>query len=61
MLFASVIAAQQKDPAIYSFRKDLKTQVILSDDFSKFNNYWLLGIEENSWSETIENGQLVFQ
>lgn len=61
LLFVPVISAQQKDPAAYSFSKDLNTQVILKDDFSKFSNYWLLGIEENSWSETIEDGKLVFQ
>ena len=57
-----VILAQQKpSPADYSFSKGTKTSFILQDDFSKFNNFWLLGVEENSWSETIENGTLVFQ
>ncbi len=61
-LFGTVIIAQEKQtPAYYSFSSSLKNQVILRDDFSKFNNYWLLGIEENSWSETIEDGHLVFQ
>jgi len=61
-LFGTVIIAQEKQtPAYYSFSSSLKNQVILKDDFSKFNNYWLLGIEENSWSETIEDGHLVFQ
>jgi uncharacterized repeat protein (TIGR01451 family) len=61
-LIASAIIAQEKPtPAYYSFSKGLKSQFILKDDFSKFNNYWLLGIEENSWSESIENGYLVFQ
>jgi len=59
---ALVLPAQEKaDPADYRFSKELKSQVVLQDDFSKFNNYWLLGIEENSWSETIEDGHLVFQ
>jgi hypothetical protein len=57
----AIIAQEKKTPAYYSFSSSLKNQVILKDDFSKFNNYWLLGIEENSWSETIENGHLVFQ
>lgn len=48
-------------PSDYSFSKGLKTQIILQDNFEKFNNYWLLGIEENSWSENIEDGHLVFQ
>lgn len=62
LLFASVISAQDKtSPSDYSFSKGLKSQVVLTDDFSKFNNYWLLGIEENSWSESIEDGHLVFQ
>ena len=39
----------------------MKSQFVLQDDFTKFNNYWLLGIEENSWSENIEEGHLVFQ
>jgi len=59
---AAMIAAQEKDtPSYYNFSKDLKSQIVLQDDFSKFNNYWLLGIEENSWSESIEDGHLVFQ
>jgi len=61
-LITAVIIAQEKStPAYYSFSKGLRTQYILQDDFSKFNNYWLLGIEENSWSESIEDGHLVFQ
>ncbi len=61
-LVTTFLAAQEKDtPAYYSFSNGLKKQVILQDDFSKFSNYWLLGIEENSWSETIQDGHLVFQ
>jgi hypothetical protein len=61
-LAAVVIMAQEKPtPSYYSFSKGLKTQTVLQDDFNKFNNYWLLGIEENSWSESIEDGHLVFQ
>ena len=57
-----IIPAQEKTtPADYNFSKGLKSQFVLQDDFSKFNNYWLLGIEENSWSENIEGGHLVFQ
>ncbi|MBK7131845.1 MAG: caspase family protein [Bacteroidales bacterium] len=61
--FAALIAmAQDKvSPSDYTFSKGLKSQIVLNDDFSKFNNYWLLGIEENSWSESIEDGHLVFQ
>jgi hypothetical protein len=59
---ALLVPAQEKvSPSEYSFSKGLKSQVVLSDDFSKFSNYWLLGIEENSWSESIEEGHLVFQ
>ncbi len=61
-LAAAAILAQEKDtPAYYSFSDGLKIQTVLHDDFSKFSNYWLLGIEENSWSENIEEGHLVFQ
>jgi hypothetical protein len=64
-VFSSLIiflSAQEKtSPADYNFSKGLKSQFILQDDFSKFTNYWLLGIEENSWSENIEGGHLVFQ
>ena len=61
-LYAITLSAQEKvSPSDYSFSKELKSQVVLNDDFSKFNNYWLLGIEENSWSESIEDGHLVFQ
>jgi hypothetical protein len=57
-----IMGAQEKtSPSDYSFSKGLKSQVVLNDDFSKFSNYWLLGIEENSWSESIEDGHLVFQ
>jgi hypothetical protein len=57
-----LLTAQGKTtPADYSFSNGLKSQFVLQDDFSKFNNYWLLGIEENSWSENIEDGHLVFQ
>jgi hypothetical protein len=59
---AVVLTAQEKPaPSDYSFSKELRSQFILQDDFSKFSNYWLLGIEENSWSENIEGGHLVFQ
>lgn len=62
LLAAVVILAQEKPiPSYYSFSKGLKNQTVLQDDFSKFNNYWLLGIEENSWAESIEDGHLVFQ
>jgi len=57
-----IVTAQEKPtPAYYNFSKGLKNEIILQDDFSKFNNYWLLGIEENSWAESIEDGHLVFQ
>jgi len=61
LLNAVIIAQEKQAPAYYSFSSGLKTQIILQDDFSKFNNYWLLGIEENSWTETIEDGHLIFQ
>jgi uncharacterized repeat protein (TIGR01451 family) len=57
----SIIAQEKATPAYYSFSRELKKQYILQDDFTKFSNYWLLGIEENSWSESIEDGKLVFQ
>jgi hypothetical protein len=57
----SLQAQEKTSPADYSFSKGLRSQFILQDDFSKFNNYWLLGIEENSWTESIEDGHLVFQ
>src|SRR5512145_24203 len=61
-LVSITISAQDKPvPSDYSFSKGLKSQFVLQDDFSKFSNYWLLGIEENSWSENIEGGHLVFQ
>jgi len=57
----SVQAQEKITPSDYSFSKGLKSQFVFQDDFSKFSNYWLLGIEENSWSENIEGGHLVFQ
>jgi len=62
LLAALIVTAQEKvSPSDYTFSKGMKSQVVLNDDFSKFSNYWLLGIEENSWSESIEDGHLVFQ
>jgi uncharacterized repeat protein (TIGR01451 family) len=63
LMAAGILAmAQQKpSPSDYGFGKTARTAYILQDDFSKFNNFWLLGVEENSWSETIEGGNLVFQ
>lgn len=56
-----LVAQEKTTPSDYSYSNGLKAQFIFQDDFSKFNNYWLLGIEENSWSENIEGGHLVFQ
>ncbi len=57
-----LVSAQEKvNPSDYSYSKNLKTQFVLQDDFSKFSNYWLLGIEENSWAESIEGGHLIFE
>ena len=57
-----MLSAQDKaNPSEYSYSKNLKTQFVLQDDFSKFSNYWLLGIEENSWAESIEGGHLIFE
>jgi hypothetical protein len=62
LFLASPVFAQVKLlPADYNYSKDFKSQSVFNDDFTKFNNYWLLGIEENSWSENIEGGHLVFQ
>jgi len=61
LLTATLTAQEKLNPADYNFSKGLKLQYLLQDDFTKFNNYWLLGIEENSWSQTIEDGRLVFQ
>jgi uncharacterized repeat protein (TIGR01451 family) len=59
---AFALTAQEKaNPSDYLFSKGLKSQFVLQDDFSKFSNYWLLGIEENSWAESIEGGHLVFE
>ncbi len=61
-LLAATLTAQEKlNPADYTFSKGLKSQSVFHDDFTKFNNYWLLGVEENSWSQTIEDNRLVFQ
>jgi hypothetical protein len=62
LLQAILLTAQDKaNPSDYTFSKGLKSQFVLQDDFSKFSNYWLLGIEENSWAESIEGGHLVFE
>lgn len=61
LLLLSLSTLLAQDPAEYSFSKNSPKEKIFSDDFEKFNNYWLLGIEEGSWIENIENGQLFFQ
>jgi hypothetical protein len=60
-LTISLSGQDKVNPADYTFSKGLKSQFVLQDDFSKFDNYWLLGIEENSWAESIEGGHLVFE
>ena len=49
------------NPEDYNLSSGIEKQMVLSDNFDKFNNYWLLGIEENSWVENIEEGNLYFQ
>lgn len=49
------------NPEDYNLSSDIEKQIVLSDNFDKFDNYWLLGIEENSWVENIEDGNLYFQ
>ena len=49
------------NPEDYNLSSGIEKQIVLSDNFDKFNNYWLLGIEENSWVENIEDGNLYFQ
>jgi hypothetical protein len=48
-------------PVDYNLSSGIEKQIVLSDNFEKFDNYWLLGIEENSWVENIEEGNLYFQ
>lgn len=54
-------AQAQSHPGNYGYSSQLSPEKIFYDDFSAFSNYWLLGIEEESWIENIENGQLYFQ
>lgn len=49
------------NPEDFNFKASGEKEIILFDNFEKFNNYWLLGIEENSWIENIEDGKLYFQ
>jgi hypothetical protein len=57
--FADIVLAQQ--PGDYLYAQNTAGEDILYDDFTSFSNYWLLGIEEESWIENIEDGQLYFQ
>ena len=44
-----------------SYTSYLRLQdTILFDEFNDFSNQWLLGIEEGSWTETLEDGKLFF-
>jgi len=62
LISALTVSAQGNlKPSDYGFGIKMKTGIIFRDDFTKFTNYWLLGVEENSWAESIENGNLVFQ
>lgn len=51
----------QNDNTPYNSVNDADKEQVFHDDFSKFSNYWLLGIEEDSWLENIEDGKLFFQ
>ncbi len=59
LLIAIVAFAQA--PEKYNSDIAAKKTDIFFDDFNDFSNYWLLGIEEDSWIENIEDGQLFFQ
>lgn len=62
VLQAAIAFAQETTkPEDFKFKISDENEVILFDNFDKFNNYWLLGIEENSWIENIEDGNLYFQ
>ncbi len=60
-VFVTNIAFGQSNPDEYEYASQAPAEVVLADDFTSFSNYWLLGIEEDSWIENIENGQLFFQ
>jgi len=63
LILCATIALPQEhsSPNLYNFKPTDEKEVVLFDQFDKFNNYWLLGIEENSWIENIEDGNLYFQ
>ncbi len=61
VLVVSMNLMAQTTPADYKYNANSPSEEILYDDFTSFSNYWLLGIEEDSWIENIENGQLYFQ
>ncbi|MBE9468630.1 MAG: caspase family protein [Bacteroidetes bacterium] len=63
LLIAFTISAnaQEWTAKLYSGIPIEEKKIIFEDDFEKFNNYWLLGIEENSWIENLEKGNLFFQ
>lgn len=51
----------QLSPGDYAYASLQATEMLFYDDFTSFSNNWLLGIEEESWIETIADGQLFFQ
>ncbi len=62
-LFPVLISYSQTsiNPSDYKYIPESEREKVLFDHFDKFENYWLLGVEENSWMENIENGFLYFQ
>jgi hypothetical protein len=61
MLINSILSVAQTNPDKYDYSSKSPSEIVLSDDFTSFSNYWLLGVEEESWIENIEDGQLYFQ
>ena len=60
MLVCNFTVAQDS-PESYLYAQNAPSEILLADDFDDFSNYWLLGIEEGSWIENIEDGHLYFQ
>lgn len=59
-VFSSISTHLTAQAHLYNYQSN-HLDTILFDDFNDYANQWLLGIEEGSWTETLDNGRLYFQ
>lgn len=60
LLFAIANAIYAQDYHEYALKKDFVYEKVFSDDFNDNANKWGTGYEANSWSEKIDQGEMIF-